>query len=192
VFVDPAVSRKKFERELGDFCRFARAYQRRGIFLIDAEFPEVFALFVATQAKPAPMVPFAAVLNFSDYDVSPPSVQLVNPFTRAKLKRSEIPYDFLRMLPTAPDPAAGGNPQVQPLLQAFVNERPFICLQGIREYHESPAHTGDSWFLHRGTGQGTLTFLLDVLARYGAEPIRGPGINVHLNVSGFAVAALPG
>ena len=122
--------------------------------------------------------------------MAPPSVQLVNPFTRAKLKRSEIPYDFLRLLPTVAG-APPGNPQVQQLLQAFVNERPFICLQGIREYHESPAHSGDSWLLHRGTGPGTLAFLLDVLAKYGAGPIRGPGINVHLNVAGFAVADLP-
>jgi hypothetical protein len=191
VFVDPIVSRRKFEREVTDFRKFEAAYQRRGIFLIEAVFPEAFALVIATQAKPAPMVPFAVALNFTDYDVAPPSVKLVDPFTRVPLKRSEIPYNFLRLLPTVVGASADPNPQVQPLLQAFVNERPFICLQGIREYHESPAHTGDSWFLHRRTGAGTLAFLLDVLAKYGAEPIRGPGINVHLSVNGFAVAGLP-
>jgi hypothetical protein len=190
VFVDPAVSRAKFEREVADFRRFAGAYQQRGIFLIDASFPNAFALLLAIHAKPAPMLPFGVVLDFSDYDVAPPSVQLVNPFTRAKLKRSEIPYDFRRLLP----PAAGaptGPQSFQLLLQAFVDERPFICLQGIREYHESPAHTGDSWFLHRGTGVGTLTFLLDVLSRYGAAPIVGPGISVQFNINGVAASAIP-
>ena len=190
MFVDPAVSLAKFEREVNDFRKFADAYQRRGIFLIDANFPKAFALILAIHAKPAPIVPFGVVLDFSNYDVVPPSVQLVNPSTREKLKEKEIPYKFFRRLPTV----AGSSPaelQVQPLLQAFVDERPFICLQGTREYHENPAHTGDSWFLHRGTGPGTLAFLLDVLSRYGAAPISGPQINVHLSLSGFAVSAIP-
>jgi len=190
VFVDPAVSRAKFEREVADFRRFADAYQQRGIFLIDASFPKAFAIILAIHAKPAPMLPFGVLLDFSDYDVAPPSVQLVSPLTRAKLKRSEIPYDFLRLLPPAGG-APTGPQSAQPLLQAFVDERPFICLQGIREYHESPAHSGDSWFLHRGTGAGTLTFLLDVLSRYGAAPILGPGINVRFNINGVAVSAIP-
>lgn len=190
MFVDPAVSRAKFDRELAGFRKFSDSYQRRGIFLINATFPKVFALIVAVNSKPAPMLPFGVMLDFADYDVLPPSVQLVNPFTLAKLKLSEVGYHFLRLLP---GPQGGTTPtqqQVQPLLQAFVDERPFICLQGVREYHDSPAHTGDAWFLHRGRGPGTLVFLLDILARYGAEPIRGPGINVQLSVNGFA-ASLP-
>lgn len=190
MFVDPAVSRAKFEREVADFRRFADAFQQRGIFLIDASFPKAFAIILAIYAKPAPMLPFGVVLDFSDYDVAPPSVQLVNPFTRAKLKGSEIPYKFLRLLPP-PAGAPPGTASAQPLLQSFVDDRPFICLQGIREYHESPAHTGDSWFLHRGTGAGTLAFLLDVLSRYGAAPISSPLINVHLNIIGVAASVPP-
>lgn len=190
MFVDPAVSRAKFEREVADFKKFAGIYQQRGIFLIDANFPKAFALILAIHAKPAPMLPFGVLLDFSNYDIAPPSVQLVNPFTRAKLKRREIPYDFLRLSPSN-DGTTTSPQSAQALLQAFVDERPFICLQGIREYHESPAHSGDSWFLHRGTGVGTLTFLLDVISRYGAEPIHGPGINVQLNVNGVAILAIP-
>lgn len=189
MFVDPAVSEKKFDREIGQFREVARAYERRGIFLVEAAFPKVFAVIAGVNAKPAPVIPFAALIDFSDYDISPPSVHLVNPFTREKLKRSEIAYDLLRSLPAVE--GASAPAQVQPLLQAFVDDRPFICLQGVREYHESPAHTGDSWFLHRGTGAGTLAFILDVLVRYGAEPIRGPAIHVQMNVTGFAVSAPP-
>lgn len=191
MFVDPAVSRAKFEREVADFRRFADAYQQKGIFLIDASFPKAFAIISAIHAKPAPMLPFGVLLDFSDYDVAPPSVQLVNPFTRAKLKASEIPYKFLRLLPLQTNAPSGTAWAQQPLLQSFVDDRPFICLQGVREYHESPAHTGDSWLLHRGTGAGTLAFLLDVLSRYGAAPISGPAINVQLSIIGFAVSALP-
>lgn len=188
MFVDPEISRKKFEREVAACRKLSESYQKRGIFVIDASFPKVFVLLMAVNAKPSPMVPCGVVLDFADYDVRPPSVQLVNPATREPLKRHEIPYDFRRLLPTNPP---GQPAQFVPLLQAFVDERPFICLQGVREYHDSPAHTGDSWFLHRGTGVGTLAFLLDVLARYGAEPIVGPGINIHVQVSGFAIATIP-
>lgn len=188
MFVDPEVSKVKFHREIAAFRKLNSVYQTRGIYLVDATFPIAFALIVAKNAKPAPVVPFAVNIDFSNYDVEPPSVQLVNPFTREKLKRSEILYDFRRQLPTIV-----GQPQVQqvPLLQSFVDERPFICLQGVKEYHDSPAHTGDSWFLHRGRGPGTLAFVLDVLSRYGADPIIGPAINIHLQVNGFAVSAIP-
>lgn len=192
MFVDPAVSRVKFEREVADFRKFADAYQQRGIFLIEANFPQAFAIILAINAKPVPMVPFGVLLDFSDYDVAPPSVHLVNPLTRAKLKMSEIPYRFPRLSPPPEGTPTGTQQmQTQELLQAFVDERPFLCLQGIREYHDSPAHTGDSWFLHRGTGVGTLAFLLDVISRYGAAPIMGPAINVQLNINGVAISAIP-
>lgn len=192
MYVDPAVSRAKFEREVADFKRLADAYQRRGIFLIDAIFPKAFAIFAAINAQPVPMLPFGVVLDFSDYDVAPPSVQVVNPFTRAKLKYSEIGYKFKRLLPTPTGTPTGTQPmQHVDLLQAFADERPFICLQGVKEYHESPAHTGDSWFLHRGTGVGTLAFLLDILSQYGAAPIAGPGISVQFLMNGINVSAIP-
>jgi hypothetical protein len=31
-----------------------------------------------------------------------------------------------------------------------VTKRPFLCVKGIREYHEHPQHDGDSWCLYRG------------------------------------------
>ncbi len=198
MFVDPVVSRIKFEREVADYRKFSDAYQRRGILLVEANFPSAFAVILAIHAKPAPMVPFGVVLDFPDYDVVPPSVQLVNPITRDKLKMQDIPYQFPRLLPSVVTATGSdGQPmqvrtlQAQMLLQAFVPERPFICLQGVKEYHDSPAHTGDSWFLHRGTGPGTLTFLLDVLSRYGAEPISGPQINIQVTMTGYAVSGIP-
>jgi hypothetical protein len=27
--------------------------------------------------------------------------------------------------------------------------KPFLCLRGIREYHEHPQHSGDEWLLYR-------------------------------------------
>jgi hypothetical protein len=60
------------------------------------------------------------------------------------------------------------------------DEVPFVCLPGIREYHAHPAHSGDSWLLHRGQVEGTLNFILDVLHRYGAAPIRGFQIGMQI------------
>jgi hypothetical protein len=51
------------------------------------------------------------------------------------------------------------------------DDYPFICLPGIREYHDNPAHTGDSWLLHRGSGEGSLAFILNNIWKCGVEPL---------------------
>lgn len=62
---------------------------------------------------------------------------------------------------------------MQAMMQAFSDDQiPFLCLAGVREYHNNPGHTGDSWFLHRGTGAGTLNFLLEQLYKYGVRPMK--------------------
>ena len=30
-----------------------------------------------------------------------------------------------------------------------LTHRPFLCLRGIREYHDHPQHTGDEWLLYK-------------------------------------------
>src|SRR5687768_15213369 len=82
MFVDPAVSLAKFEREVSGMRAAATAYHGKGIWLLEATYPEVFVVFVARHAKPAPYVMFGAVIDFTDYDVVPLSVHLVNAFTR--------------------------------------------------------------------------------------------------------------
>lgn len=177
MFVDPAVSRAKLERELSEYLALSDFYRQRGIWLLEYKFPQVLFVLAAPNSKPFTLVPFGVLLDFSNYDAQPPSVKLVNPFTKVPLKRSEIHYHCPRQRPDG---------QNEPLLQAFEDERPFICLQGIREYHDNPAHTGDSWFLHRGSGVGKLAYLLDVLSRYGSEPVVGIGFQMQ-----FAINAIP-
>jgi hypothetical protein len=48
---------------------------------------------------------------------------------------------------------------------------PFLCLPGVREYHEHPAHSNDPWLGYRNSGEGTLGFLIDQLHLYGSNPI---------------------
>lgn len=188
ILVDPAVSRSKFERELKDYRRIERDQRRHGWWLLEAVYPEVLVAFVGANLRP-PAILFAALLDFTNYDLWAPSVTLVNPFTTEPLKMREIPHQ-LRMVRKIQQqvevPGVGTMTQEgeQPLLQAELpDEVPFFCIPGVREYHEHPGHSADDWLDHRGKGEGTLFFLLEKLYQYGAAPIKGYQIGMH--ISGF-------
>ena len=208
-FVDPAVSRRKFDREIAEFRSQAAQYGRRGWFLVDAEFPH--ALVVLATAKTQLISILCGVrFDYSNYDAAPPSVRLVHPLTREPYMWSQVPTRLPRMpsppnagqaVPQALPPElaqalaqgrvqglppevaqalAQGGPQApvvvqpQPLLQAHGDDDiPFLCIAGVREYHEHPAHTGDPWESHRTAGAGRLIRLVEVISKYGLETIDG-------------------
>ena len=211
-FADPAVSRRKFDREIAEFRSHADEYRRRGWLLAEAEFPH--ALVILATAKTQPISILCGVwFDYSNYDAAPPSVRLVHPLTREPYKWSEVPTRLPRMpappgvaqalppgvaqaLPPGvaqalpPDVAhalaqgvakalAQGAAQAQlvvpiPLMQAYGDDDiPFLCLAGVREYHEHPAHSGDHWLSHRTSGAGRLVRLLEVISKYGLETIHG-------------------
>lgn len=167
MFVDPIVCRTKFNREVDNFRQLANEYHRRGVWLVDATFPDVFITLSATNVRPA-IVVFGVVINFENYDVQPPSLRFVDPFTRQPLKASQIGTGFPVITGTNPQ----GQQNLQTLIQAFTDERPFLCMRGVREYHDTPAHSGDSWFLYRNTGVGTLAYLVHALVKHGTDPIK--------------------
>ena len=203
-FADPAVSRRKFDREIAEFRSQADEYRRRGWLLAEAEFPH--ALVILATAKTQPISILCGVwFDYSNYDAAPPSVRLVHPLTREPYKWSEVPTRLPRMpappgvaqaLPPGvaqalpPDFAqalaqgvaqalAQGGAQAQlvvpiPLMQAYGDDDiPFLCVAGVREYHEHPAHSGDHWLSHRTFGAGRLVRLLEVISKYGLETIHG-------------------
>ena len=174
ILVDPVVSRAKFDREVARYRELEEEHARRGWFLLKAEYPEVFVVFGAPQLRPPALV-FGVLIDFTDYDLWPPSVKLVDPFTREPYKNKDLPCRLLRQPAMPNDPALAGQIQlVQPqdLMVAHDPEDvPFLCIPGVREYHEHPAHSGDSWLLYRGTGEGTLHFLLEQIYKYGVQPI---------------------
>lgn len=174
MFVDPAISRKKFDREIEQFRAQHAEYHPRGVWLVRATFPEAVFMFTAVHLK-HPMVAFGAVINFENYDVEPLSVSLVHPLTLQKLRKRDLPHDFatqVQQVLVGPGQVAW-NRQA-PLAVAFDDDRePFICLRGVREYHDHPAHDGDSWWLYRRSGLGTLSQLLEQLAKFGIDGIRG-------------------
>jgi Predicted metal binding domain len=199
VAVDPQVSRRKFERELTNFRRIEDYYLSRGIWLLKAEFPQFFFVLATPNANPK-MVPYGILVDFTDYDEHPLSVRFVDPFTRKVLSLKEIPGNlygnrvthFPRSRQIISPVDGGMRTEIVPLLQAFgENGVPFICLPGVREYHDNPGHSGDSWFLHRRTGEGTLHFILDNLWKYGVEKVQGPGAQIQIVMSGLLSSGLP-
>jgi hypothetical protein len=190
--VDPGVSRAKFDREVAAYRDLEATYRKRGWLLLEAKFPEVFVAFAATKLRPAPIVA-AAVVDFTDYDLQPPSVRFVDPFTREKLLASNVGFQMFRRPPmrgVPPEMIAAmiqqGAIQVSSLLQSNrPDDYPFICLPGIREYHDNPAHTGDSWLLHRGSGEGSLAFILEKIWTYGSNPLSAYNIQIQAQVHGM-------
>ncbi|WP_428274380.1 putative metal-binding protein [Candidatus Palauibacter sp.] len=207
-FVDPAVSRRKFDREIAEFRSQAAEYGRRGWFLADAEFPH--ALIVLATAKTQPISMLCGVrFDYSNYDVAPPSVRLVHPLTREPYTWSQLPTPLPRMPPTPNAEEAASQPlppgveqalppeiaqalaqggaqaavavQLQTLMQAHGDDDiPFLCIAGVREYHEHPAHTGDPWESHRTAGAGRLVRLVGIISKYGLETIEGFDVQFHI------------
>lgn len=198
-YADPAVSRRKFEREIAEFRRLGDDYRRRGWFLVHAEYPRILVILAAPKLTPSAIVSGVA-FNYLNYDAAPPSVQLVHPFTAQPYKLSELPTQLMRALPTQqirlPGMAEGAPPVAmqaqQPLMQAHTpDEIPFLCLAGVREYHEHPAHSGDLWELHRASGSGRLVRLLEIISRYGLDPITNFAVQLVPQVGfGFGPAPL--
>ena len=178
LLVDPAVSASKFDTEVSAFRALERMHSSRGTWLIRAEFPAVFIVFGAPNAKPLRMIAFGAAIDFSNYDLWAPSVRIVDPITEAPYTGSELQpqAQLLRRVPMAA--AAGGVPGGTFEIGKFMvwqepGEVPFLCHPGVREYHRHPAHTGDDWLLHRGRGEGTLARIVDLLFHYGSAAMTG-------------------
>ena len=176
---DPAVSRKKFNREINEFRSQSEEYCRRGWLLAYAKYPH--ARVILATAKTIPVTILTGVsFDYTNYDAAPPSVRLVHPMTGKPYKNSELPTQLPRLLPASNMP---GAPEVgipgQILMQAYgQDDIPFLCLEGVREYHEHPAHSGDHWELHRPSGAGRLIRLIEIISKYGLETIDGLSVQI--------------
>jgi hypothetical protein len=180
--VDPAVSHEKFDREIAEFRRLEVEHRRRGWWLLEALFPRVFVVFATPQLRP-PAVICGVDIDFTNYDLEPPSVRLVEPFTREPYRQSNLPTALLRrqVMNFALGPGMQQFAGAVPLMQAHAaDDVPFLCIAGVWEYHAHPAHSGDSWLMHRGLGAGTLFHILNTIYQYGVQPITGYGIGHHV------------
>ena len=156
--------------------------REHGVLLLDVTAPNVLVAFATPQLRPAGIV-VTALFDYTDYDLQPPSVIFVDTFTGERVKLEQMHTQMVRGIPqpfpiAAPEqPAADGNPiqptmlVAQPLIQEHEGGWPFLCLPGVREYHDHPGHSGDPWELHRTTGAGSLVRLVETIRKYAIEPI---------------------
>jgi hypothetical protein len=165
--LDPKVNRAKFDRELQRLVEQQSALQGRGIFLQgQPAFPIIELLFVPrhflqvvgrpTQAGAILLPPgtvvqveipsiaaraFKARFDLTDYDLRAPSLEFRDPWTDDVLQYAPmfkaIEYEKVRGLHLV---LLDDHPKTH---------RPFLCVRGVREYHEHPQHSGDDWLLYR-------------------------------------------
>jgi hypothetical protein len=198
--VDPEVSRTKFDSEIADFRALAAEYGSRGWFLAEAEFPCVFVVLAAPQLRPSPILTGVS-FDYTDYDLRPPSVRLVNAFTREPWRVEELPTNLPRRIEGQPIliqglqlPPQAAMPRIvqqQALMQAYPDGLPFLCIAGVREYHDHPAHSGDAWELHRPSGAGRLIRILEIIDKYGLRPLTGYNVNLTPQIVGFVQSDPP-
>ena len=198
--VDPAVSRAKFDREIRAFRRLASDYRKRGWFLADASFPTALVVMAAPQLKP-PAVVAGVLFDYTDYDLRPPSVRLVDPFSAEPYQAKDLPVQLFRQVEDGNfrveivGPVGAPTPKLmarQPLMQSYSPEEiPFLCLAGVREYHDHPGHSGDAWELHRPSGAGRLIRLIEVIDRYGVRPLSGYNLALEPKIVGFVQNEIP-
>lgn len=207
--VDPAVSQAKFSREIRAYRAREAEYRARGWLLIRAEFPEVFVLMAAPHIQQTPII-YGLLLDFRDYDLIAPSLRFVNPFTGEPLSVKHVRPLFQRRIAaavdvnghqtpvpldtsdqggngdaparaaSAPAPALARPEQPANLVQGHGDHPAFLCVAGTREYHAHPYHSNDPWLAHRGSGRGTLHYLLNIVWRHGIAPLAGYQINVSM------------
>jgi hypothetical protein len=84
---------------------------------------------------------FKARFDLTDYDLRAPSLEFRDPWTDAPL----VYGTMFRALEYERERQA----HLVLLDDHPVTHKPFLCLRGVREYHEHPQHSGDSWLLYR-------------------------------------------
>lgn len=168
--VDPEVTRLKIERELELWRENEQTYRKRGWILLGRRELEVDIGFLGCLPVGAVQIPAMTAcvrIDFTDFDLEPPSVEFIDPLTgeyapppvQALVDTDEGPRDLV--VHSHPD-----------------TNRPFFCVPGIRQYHDHPQHSGDSWLLHRSTGEGSLATICDRIWRAMARNLLG--IHVEL------------
>lgn len=171
IVVDPEVTRRKLERELELWRENEETYRRRGWILLGRNELEVDIGLLGRLpigAQPIPAMTACVRIDFTNFDLEPPSVEFIDPFTgeyapppvQALVDTDEGPRDLV--VHSHPD-----------------TNRPFFCVPGIRQYHEHPQHSGDSWLLHRETREGSLATICDRIWRAMARNLLGIQVQVQ-------------
>jgi hypothetical protein len=165
--LDPTVNQIKYDRELARLRDGRDLLEARGIFLMgSSSYPTMDLLFVPRNyiraiiplnqqgalflppgTRAAVDIPglsasaFKARFDLTNYDLEAPSLEFRDPWTDGILQYSTmfraLQYDQNRRV------------HVVLLDDHPATHKPFLCIRGIREYHDHPQHSGDEWLLYR-------------------------------------------
>jgi hypothetical protein len=159
--VDLAVTRLKYDREVVRLQQQRNDLEKRGVILLSStSFPYIDLIYIPRQrlgviipvtqqkglflqsiSQTAAEVPilsgvaFKAHFDLSNYDLDPPSLEFRDPWTDQVLQYNAM----LRALQF--DEHRKGQHVL--LDDHPFTHKPFLCLRGIREYHEHPQHSGN-------------------------------------------------
>jgi hypothetical protein len=100
-------------------------------------------MLVAFEVPSLAVRAFKARFDLTDYDERAPSLEFLDPWTDRLL-----PYATMFR---AVEFEEQRKAHVVLLDDHPITHKPFLCLRGIREYHEHPQHSGDDWMLYRQT-----------------------------------------
>lgn len=216
--IDIRVSKIKFEQEVERLGSQSETLKKRGVIIHKINFPVIEAVFIPRSSlklnlpveippgAPIPALPpnvqippgakmalmaiseipslaaraFGTRISLDDFDQRAPSVVFCDPFTW-----EDIPYEKLHRGQHIGDNGKAFNVI---LVNHPLTKKPFLCMRGIREYHEHPQHTGDDWMQYRK--HVGLFSTLDTIWRtcvYNANPsliIQPPNIQVNWAAAG--------
>lgn len=167
--VDPEVCRRKFDGEVRRLEHHALDLRSWGCRIETTVFPNVDVLYLPRHAleirTPTPRqsplgihlpqvefarlaglpplggLPFGVRFGLDDFDQRPISVSFRDPITWEPLPADRVPVgQYVGEEGKKADVVVQQHP---------LTRLPFLCMQGIREYHEHPQHGGDEWALLR-------------------------------------------
>lgn len=177
--IDPRVAELKFEQEVARLSAQIENLKKQGVIINRIEYPVVEVIFLPTtplklvqifsdmppgiQLPPdiaLPDVPpgtkqrfelsqdlvfgtrvFGVRVLMDDFDQRAPSVIFCDPITWEKLPAGMIQIgNHVDKNGVASQVIIAPHP---------IFNRPFLCMRGIREYHEHPQHSGDDWMQYR-------------------------------------------
>jgi hypothetical protein len=175
VLIDPKVSRRKFNKEVKSLLNLKDDLRKRGWIIENIDYPIVRVTFLAIGVTP-PMAFLTVDIDFANYNICAPSVRFLHPVTFAPLYVNAI-----RKLATGES------------RNLMINAHPdtkesFLCLPGIYEYHIHPEHDGDSWDIHRYSGEGTLYFILENIWKYCIKGISTYLLQIQLQLPQIGVS----